>query len=42
MFREKLSMGNQLNTNGHHNFDSPMSHRKLTTLPSINTNRLQR
>ncbi|CAD8094072.1 unnamed protein product [Paramecium primaurelia] len=41
-FRQKLSLGNQLNTNGHHNFDSPMSHRKLTTLPSINTNRLQR
>ncbi|CAD8200835.1 unnamed protein product [Paramecium pentaurelia] len=41
-FREKLSLGNQLNAIGHHKFDSPMSHRKLTTLPSINTNRLQR
>ncbi|CAD8070550.1 unnamed protein product [Paramecium sonneborni] len=41
-FREKLSLGNQLSAIGHSNFDSPISHRKLTTLPSISTNRLQR
>ncbi|CAD8090847.1 unnamed protein product [Paramecium sonneborni] len=41
-FKEKLSLGNQLNVIGHQNFDAPISHRKLTTLPTIKTNRLQR
>ena len=41
-FREKLSLGNQLSTVGNHKFDSPIIHRKLTTLPSINTDRLHR